>query len=323
MIPGSNTFSLSMIQDVIDYIEENILQELTIAKVAAHFYVSVSSLTLSFKSVCGVTIMEYIRNRRLSLAGEELSTSNISIINLAYKYGYETPEAFTKAFSRFHGFPPSFVRRAIPITKVFHPLKVDVIIQGGWNDIATLTESDCSGQDQSILFCYDDITNNKGGKTMVKSESKYQVDVSTMQYQKEWNILCSLARELLQNQISFKVDGKTMIFAHGLEFPLDKICLTFKWNEEKIVKDFFHCDAVVKSTKSGFKYFDVMFKGMKIRCMFYGDCPGADTDEFLYRNTDLVKINDISIAVQSLQFYYENAETDTEYYKMVEDWLKK
>ena len=44
MIPESNTFSLSMIQDVIDYIEENILQELTIAKVAAHFYVSVSSL---------------------------------------------------------------------------------------------------------------------------------------------------------------------------------------------------------------------------------------------------------------------------------------
>lgn len=57
--------------------------------------------------------------------------------------------------------------------------------------------------------------------------------------------------------------------------------------------------------------------------MFYGGCPGADTDEFLYRNTDLVQINDISIAVQSLQFYYENAEIDTEFYKMVKDWLKK
>ena len=51
---------------------------------------------------------------------------------------------------------------------------------------------------------------------MVKNESKYQVDVNTMQYKKEWNILCSLADELLQSQIPFKVDGKTMIFAHGL-----------------------------------------------------------------------------------------------------------
>ncbi len=280
MIPESNTFSLSMIQDIIDYIEENILQELTIAKIAAHFYISVSSLSSLFKIVCGVTVMEYIRNRRLSLAGEDLSTSNISIINLAYQYGYETSEAFTKAFSRFHGFPPSFVRRAIPITKVFHPLKINVTIQGGWNDIVTLTESDCSEQDQSLLFCYDDFTNNKGGKAMVKRESKYQVDVSMMQYKKEWN-------------------------------------------DEKVVKDFFHCDAVVKSTKEGFKYFDVMHRGMKIRCMFYGHCPGADTDEFLYRNTDLVQISDFAVLVQSLEFYYENAETDTEYYKIVEEWLKR
>ena len=114
-----------------------------------------------------------------------------------------------------------------------------------------------------------------------------------------------------------------MIFAHGLEIPIDKICLTFKWNDEEVVRCFFHCGTVAKSTKSGFKYFDVMFQGMKIRCMFNGDCPEADTDKFLYRNTDLVQINDISIAVQSLQFYYENAETDTEYYKMVEEWLKK
>lgn len=40
-------------------------------------------------------------------------------------------------------------------------------------------------------------------------------------------------------QIKFKVDGKTMIFAHGLEFNLEKICFTFKWNEEQRVKDFF------------------------------------------------------------------------------------
>lgn len=319
----TDVFCLSTIQRVIDYIEENLTGEITLTDIAARFYVSVSFLSLIFKTVCGMTIMEYIRNRRLTLAGQELSASNIRIIDLAYKYGYETPEAFTKAFTRFHAFPPSFVRRSFPVTKSFHPLQITVSLHGGWDDAITLTNADGSEQDRSLLFCYDDATNNKGGTTMENRETRYQIDASAMQYKKEWNILYALAQDLLQSHISFKVDGKTMIFAHGLEIPIDKICLTFKWNDEGAVRSFFQCDTVAKNTKSGFKYFDVLFKGMKIRCMFYGDCPGADTDEFLYRNTDLVKINNITIAVQSLEFYYENAETDTEYYKMVEEWLKK
>lgn len=323
MEPETTVFSLKTIQKTIDYIEENLTEDIDLADIAAQFFVSVSSISLIFKAVCGMTIMEYIRNRRLTLAGQELSTSNIRIIELAYKYGYETPEAFTKAFTRFHGFPPSLVRRAFPITKMFHPLQISVSLQGGWDAAGILTKADGSEQDRTLLFCYDDATNKKGGKTMENNEKMYQINVSAMEYQKEWNILYTLAQDLQQSHIPFKVDGKTMIFAHGLEIPIDKICLTFKWNDEEDVKKFFQCDTAAKSTQSGFKYLDVMFRGMKIRCMFYGDCPGADTDEFLYRNTDTVQINNISLAVQSLQFYYENAETDTEYYKMVEDWLKK
>lgn len=54
-----------------------------------------------------MTVTEYIRYRRLSLAGKELLATKIHIIDAALKYGYETPEAFSKAFTRFHGFPPS------------------------------------------------------------------------------------------------------------------------------------------------------------------------------------------------------------------------
>ncbi len=81
-----------------------------------------------------MTIMEYVRNRRLSLAGKELMTSNIHVIDLAFKYGYETPEAFTKAFTRFHGFPPSFVRRTYPEIKMFNPLQIKLEIHGGWEE---------------------------------------------------------------------------------------------------------------------------------------------------------------------------------------------
>lgn len=302
MAQDGMSFSLEKVQAAIDYIEENLLSELTPDKIAAHFFVSAPTLTTVFKVVCGMTIMEYVRNRRLSLAGEELCNSDSSIITLAYKYGYETPEAFTKAFTRFHGFPPSFVRRAFPVTKQFQPLQVTITVKGGWEETTPGREVDCLGQGESRSICC-------------------HIDVNTMHYKKEWNILYSLIKDLQEFGIPFKVDGKTMIFAHGLEIPLDKICLTFQWNDEEKVQNFFGYNTEVKEGAEGFKYFDVMYREKKIRCMFYRESPGMDTDEFLYRNTDLVQINDISVPVQSLEFYYKNAEKDTAQYKMVEEWL--
>ncbi len=296
------SFSLGNVQEAIDYVEENLLSELTPDKIAEHFFVSVPVLAMTFKIACGMTIMEYVRNRRLSLAGEELCNTDSSIIELAYKYGYETPEAFTKAFSRFHGFPPSFVRRAFPITKQFQPMRITITIQGGWENIIS----------------------KRGDGSLARNEANRpccKIETEKMRYRKDWNILYSLVRELQKSKMGFKVDGKTMIFAHGLEIPLDKICLTFQWNDEEMVRKFFADDTEVKTGAEGFKYFDVMYQEKKIRCMFYGECPGADTDEFLYRNTDLVQINDITVPVQSLEFYYKNAEKDTAHYKMVEEWL--
>ncbi len=325
MTPDSTdttAFSLSMLQQVIDYIEKNLFEPLTPAMIAAHFYISVPTLSSLFKIVCGMTMMEYIRNRRLTLAAEELSVSNIPIIELAYKYGYETPEAFTKAFSRFHGFPPSFVRRSYPVPKLFLPLQLTVTIRGGWT-AAELTKSNCTGQDQSLLFDYNTLIREKGGKQRKHPGPTYQIDTGRMQYTREWTVLCSLAENLLQSHIPFKVDGKTMIFAHGLEFPLDKICLTFSWNDEDMVRGFFHCDTEAEQTENGFKYLDAMYKEMKIRCMFYQNCLGEDPDEFLYRNTDFVQINTLLVPVQSLEFYYENAEKDSAHYKMVKEWLRK
>lgn len=53
------------------------------------------------------------------------------IIDIAYEYGYETPESFTKAFSRFHNATPSEVRRDRRLIKAFHPLRISIVIQGG------------------------------------------------------------------------------------------------------------------------------------------------------------------------------------------------
>lgn len=301
---------------------------LTPNKIAEQFYLSISTLNNLFKIVCDITLMEYVRNRRLSLAGKELLISNTHIIVLAYKYGYETPEAFTKAFTRFHGFPPSFVRRTYPEIKAFDPLQISFEIHGGWentsinNQLPSLTKQTSTEQEQSLFHCYNETTKFEGGISMVNVRQEYHISVKDMQQKEDWRILLLLAQKLDQGQIKFKVDGKTTIFAHGLEFELEKVCLTFKWNEEQRVQEFFNYEGKSKSSFRGFRYFDVMFEGMKIRCMFYGECPDDDTDEFLFRNAEPVDVDSQIIYVQTLEFYYENAAPKDEYYKMVEERLK-
>lgn len=327
-IKNSNTVTINVVQNIINYMEDNLFEVLTPNNVAKQFYLSVSTLNNLFKIVCSMTFMEYVRNRRLSLAAKELLNSKIHIIDLAFKCGYETPEAFTKAFTRFHGFPPSFVRRTYPEIKVFQPLQIRVEIHGGWENVliedrvTLLTKQNSSEQEQKLFYCYDETTKSKGVITMENEKYEYHISVKDMQQKEDWGILLLLVAKINKEGIKFKVDGKTMIFAHGLEFKLEKICLTFKWNEEQRIKDFFDYAGSATSSFKGFKYFDVLFEGMKVRCMFYGDCPGDDTDEFLFRNTDSVDVDGLIIYVQSLVFYYENAEPKDEYYQMVEQWLE-
>lgn len=332
MSKESNTenqaITITVVQKIIEYMEENLLEDLTSGRIAEHFYMSVSALNNLFKTVCVMTIMEYVRNRRLSLAGEELLISHIPVIDMSFKYGYETPEAFTKAFTRFHGFPPSFVRRAYPRVTVFHPLKIKLEILGGWEEIkadkepSRLTKENPGEQAERLLSCYDKPTILNRRLSMEGKKINYHISVENMQQKNDWRILLALSQELTREKIKFKVDGKTMLFAHGLEFKLEKICMTFKWNEEERVQNFFECGEKVKSSFSGFKYFDTVFQGMKIRCMFY-ESPDNCSDDVLFQNAEPVEVDGQIIYVQTLEFYYENAKEKDEYYRRVEQWIGK
>lgn len=122
------------IQNAIDYIEENLRDEcskLTAANIAAQAYSSEHHFQRIFSILTGLTVVEYIRNRRLSLAGEELVLTNGKIIDIALKYGYETPESFTKAFTRFHGFTPIAVRQNRGSLKSFNRLTIKLKLEGG------------------------------------------------------------------------------------------------------------------------------------------------------------------------------------------------
>ncbi len=118
-------------QRAIDYIEDHITEELETAVIAEKAYSSSFHFQRIFGLLTGTSVGEYIRNRRLSLAGEELSAGKVKVIDLAYKYCYDTPESFTKAFVRFHGISPSVSRRMGASLKSYNRLSITITLKGG------------------------------------------------------------------------------------------------------------------------------------------------------------------------------------------------
>ncbi|ALJ24341.1 AraC family transcriptional regulator [Lactobacillus gallinarum] len=118
------------ISRVIDYIESNITGELTITDIAKHVNISPYYFQKGFSMICGLTVGEYIKKRRLTLAGSELVSTDEKIIDIALKYGYNSPDSFTKAFFRFHGATPTAIRRGEVAIKSFAPLKIKLPLIG-------------------------------------------------------------------------------------------------------------------------------------------------------------------------------------------------
>lgn len=119
------------IQKAIDHIEENLTREIDYEKIAAEGFSSSYHFQRVFHILCGYTIGEYIRMRRLSLAGEELTKSKKKVIDIALKYGYDSPDSFTKAFQNFHGITPSQARTDGIMLKSFSRLSIKISLEGG------------------------------------------------------------------------------------------------------------------------------------------------------------------------------------------------
>ena len=119
------------LQNAIEYIENNLCDELEISKIAARAYLSSFYFQRIFNATFRMTVGEYIRARRLSCAAEELSNSDAKVIDVALKYGYDSPDSFTRAFAKFHGINPSFAREKGAKIKSFAPLIIKLSLKGG------------------------------------------------------------------------------------------------------------------------------------------------------------------------------------------------
>lgn len=119
------------IRKAISYLEEHLLDVDGDLNAAAEVGISQFYLQKGFQVMTGYSMAEYVRSRRLYLAALDVIADKEKIIDLSLKYGYDTPESFTKSFSRFHGVTPMQLRKDASKMHVFLPLKINIEILGG------------------------------------------------------------------------------------------------------------------------------------------------------------------------------------------------
>lgn len=122
---------IAALQQAIGYMEAHLLEDINYEDVARQVHTSGYEFHRAFSFLTGMTANSYIRNRRLSLAGREIIETNTRITDIALKYGYDTPESFTKAFTRFHGVAPRLARTEGAKLRMFNPFVIKIAVEGG------------------------------------------------------------------------------------------------------------------------------------------------------------------------------------------------
>jgi AraC family transcriptional regulator len=118
------------INAAIDLMEARLEGELDWAEVAAAANCSSYHFFRVFEVVAGMGPADYVRRRRLSLAALELAAGKAKVIDLALRWGYETPEAFCKAFKRLFGLTPTEARSAEAPLSIFTRMRVSLVLKG-------------------------------------------------------------------------------------------------------------------------------------------------------------------------------------------------
>ncbi len=121
---------IKTINKAIEYMEEHLTEQVTTGDVADHVNLSVFHFHRAFTMFTEMSPADYLRKRRLSQAGAELVNGDEKVIDIALKYGYETPESFSKAFTRFHGISPMQAKKGSPI-QFMSRYTVKIAIEGG------------------------------------------------------------------------------------------------------------------------------------------------------------------------------------------------
>lgn len=231
---------LERMNDAIDYIEDHLTENIDYAAVAKRTYCSVYNFQRIFSFIIGIPVAEYIRNRRLTLAAQELHTSSTRIIDVAVKYQYESQEAFSRAFFKFHGTTPSAVRERVSYPRMY-PMAV---INLNREMLKPLSDEHFVLKPAEPMQLF-----HKG----VKGPGTLRLSVSMWSYlefigqnnnpQQAYTIIASLCGELYNPGVSLaSVDGiKNMLSALGFTYEIyttnesDSSCLSKESMKKHII----------------------------------------------------------------------------------------
>ena len=170
----------------IAYIENNLENDVDINEIAKHASSSSYHFQRMFFAIIGITPAEYIRRRKLTLAATDLASDNKRVIDIALKYGYQSPNAFTRALRNMHGVNPKDVGYADVKLSAFNRVFFHVEIKGGGNMNYKIIEKPCK-----LIFTIREVEIIKHlseGKTFKEIAEILFVSPNTINYHKK-NIL--------------------------------------------------------------------------------------------------------------------------------------
>ncbi|MCR8645440.1 AraC family transcriptional regulator [Paenibacillus sp. N1-5-1-14] len=121
---------LDRMNSAMEYIETNLVDHISYDEIAQRACCSTYHFQRMFPFITGVSLSEYIRRRRLTLAAFELQTTEVRVIDVAMKYGYDSPEAFSRAFKNLHGIMPISARDKGVSLKAYPRMSFHISIKG-------------------------------------------------------------------------------------------------------------------------------------------------------------------------------------------------
>ena len=121
---------LKGMNEVVEYIEDNLTEDIQMESLAKIVYCSVYEFSRIFSFMASMSVSDYIRYRRLSQAVFDIQNGSESIVDIALKYCYESQSAFTRAFKELHRQTPAVARRTGISLKTYPKIIFKLIIKG-------------------------------------------------------------------------------------------------------------------------------------------------------------------------------------------------